>query len=106
MGLSITSRYWGQAVYSAPAPDGSPRATVAIRRHAAPPADAVDYRHRVTGVEDVEYLAWRFYDNSETWWRIADANPVAFPLDLRPGNTISVPTTEQVGRISRDRVFP
>ena len=104
MTVSITSRYRGLDVFNAPTPTG-PRATVAIRRYAPPPAAVVDYQHRVTGVETVEYLSWRFYGNSEQWWRIADANPVRFPLDLRPGSALAVPTTEQSGRTGRDRIF-
>lgn len=104
MTVSITSRYRGLDVFNAPAGDG-PRATVAIRRYAPPPSTAVNYQHRVTGVESVEYLSWRFYGNSEQWWRIADANPVTFPLDWRPGAAVAVPTTEQSGETRRDRIF-
>jgi hypothetical protein len=105
MTVAITSRYRDLDVYAATDATGTTHPTVAIRRHATPPADAVDYRHRVTGAECVEDLAWRFFGDSEAWWRMADANPVAFPLDVRPGQVLSVPTTGRPGRISRERVL-
>jgi hypothetical protein len=105
MAVPISSRYRGSEVYPAADAAGEPRATVAIRRYEPPPADAVDYQHRVSGAEDVEYLSWRFYGDSESWWRIADANPVAFPLDLAPGDTVGVPTGDRPAQISRERVF-
>ncbi|MEV0248483.1 hypothetical protein AB0H76_17930 [Nocardia sp. NPDC050712] len=105
MGVSITSRYRGLEVYDATGADGVVHATVAIRRYAPRPPDAVDYQHRVTGVEDIEYLAWRYYGDGESWWRIADANPVGFPLRLRPGESRAVPVTSAPGLIDRKRVF-
>lgn len=105
MAVPITSRYRGLDVYVAVDATGTPHPTVAIRRYAPPPPEAVSYQHRVTGLEGIEDLAWRFFSNSETWWRVADANPLMFPLDLHPGDVVAVPTTGQPGRISRERVF-
>jgi hypothetical protein len=71
-----------------------------------PLATRPNYHHRVTGAEDIEYLAWRFFNASDLWWRIADANPVRFPLDLRPGDAIEIPSNDDFGRIvSRERRF-
>lgn len=105
MAVSIASRYRGLEVYDAADSTGAVHPTVAIRRHVPPPTGAVDYRHRVTGVEDIEYLAWRFHGDSEIWWRVADANPTACPLDLRPGDALAVPTISGFGRIDRERVL-
>ncbi|MFF3407478.1 hypothetical protein ACFYW8_14990 [Streptomyces sp. NPDC002742] len=105
MSVSITSRYRQAAVYPAVDATGSTRATVAIRRYTPPAAGDITYEHRVTGVEDIEYLSWRYFGDSQVWWRIADANPVAFPLDLRPGAALSVPASQDIGQVSRDRVF-
>lgn len=105
MSVSISSRYQQATVYPAVDATGTTRATVAIRRYAPPTADVINYEHRVTGVEDIEYLSWRYFGDSEVWWRIADANPVAFPLDLRPGAALSVPASQDIGVVSRDRVF-
>ncbi|MGY1694624.1 hypothetical protein ACI780_06875 [Geodermatophilus sp. SYSU D00814] len=61
----------------------------------------------MSGLEDLEYLAWRLLGSSESWWRIADANPLAFPLDLRPGDTLTVAVAADAGtgQVDRERVF-
>jgi hypothetical protein len=66
-------------------------------------ADADLYNHRLTGVETLEYLAWRYFGDSNAWWYIADANPLTFPLDHRPGTTIKIARGSEVGRVVRTR---
>jgi hypothetical protein len=105
MPVSPTSRYFGLTVYSAADDRGETHATVAIRPHQPPPADAFRYRHVVNGAEDIEYLAWRYLGDSRQWWRIAEANALMFPLDIRPGVPLTIALTDQVGRIVRDRTF-
>jgi hypothetical protein len=105
MTVGITSRYRGLDTYDATDANGVVHPTVAIRRYAPPPGDAVNYQHQVTGVEGVEYLAWRFYGNSEVWWRIADANPARFPLSLRPGDVEAIPASGASAVLDRERVF-
>ena len=105
MAVSIMSRYRAQALFNAQDGDGASHPTVGIRRHTPAPADAVDYQHRVTGVEDLEYLAWRYFGDGQLWWRIADANGVRFPLDVRPGDAVAVPTNRRPEMPRRDRVF-
>ncbi|WP_432949910.1 hypothetical protein ACQPXM_17705 [Kribbella sp. CA-253562] len=105
MPVSITSRYRGLDVYDAVDAAGTVRPTVAIRRSAARPRAAVDYQHRVAALEDVEYLAWHYFGDSESWWRIADANPAVFPLRLRPGEIRAIPISGSPGLIERKRVF-
>lgn len=105
MTVSLSSRYRGQPIINAMDAAGVSHPTVAIRRHMPTPAGAIDYQHRVTGVEDIEYLAWRYFGNGEVWWRIADANELRFPLDLRPGESVAVPTDGRPDLSSRERVF-
>jgi nucleoid-associated protein YgaU len=108
MPVPISSRYRGLGVQDAPDAHADTRPSVPIRRH---PPEAIDtrstqYRHRLTGVETVEYLAFRFYANSESWWRIADANPIRFPLDFRPGDALTVPSSNELATsIDRTRTF-
>lgn len=108
MAVSISSRYRGLGVQDFPDTQGATHPSVPIRRH---PADALDprlaqYRHRVTGVETVDYLSFRFYANCESWWRIADANPVRHPLDVRPGDALTIPSSnELLGTVDRSRTF-
>jgi len=103
MAVSINSRYRQLDAYPAAAADGSVRPTLPIRR--TPPEQGPTYRHRVSGVEELEYLSWRYLSNSEAWWAVADANPVAFPLDLRAGDVVTLPVGERLDRTDRTRVF-
>jgi hypothetical protein len=106
MSVPITSRYRPLGIVEAPDARGSLHPTVPIRRSEPPLPTRPNYHHLVTGAEDVEYLAWRFFGASDSWWRIADANPVRFPLDLRPGDALEIPSNEDFGRIvSRERRF-
>jgi hypothetical protein len=105
MAVSITSRYRVLGTFVARDANGQEHPTVPIRRHQAPTADAVRYRHRVTAPEDIEYLAWRLFGNGDVWWLIADANPVAFPLDLTPGESLEIPPGDDAGLV-RDRGGP
>jgi hypothetical protein len=59
----------------------------------------------LTGVESLEYLAWRFYGRSTAWWQIADANALVFPLDYRAGTSVALPQPSGVGRVLRTRSF-
>lgn len=106
MSVSITSRYRPLGILQAPDASGQVHPAVPIRRHPRRRADVPGYRHRLSGAEDIEYLAWRFYGNSEAWYRIADANPLLFPLDLRAGAGVNVPPRDDIGRIvDRERTF-
>lgn len=105
MTIAITSRYYGLPVYTAVDSQGKSHATVAIRPPAPPAPATATYHHVLTGVEDIEYLAWRFYASSADWWRIAEANPLLFPLDLTPGTSVNIVSPGAVGRIERTRSF-
>lgn len=105
MPVSPTSRYSGLPVYPSVDSAGRTHATIAIRPHQPPPAAAFRYRHVVTGAEDIEYLAWRYLGDSRLWWRIAEANTLMFPLDIRTGLSLTIALTDQVGRMVRDRTF-
>ena len=105
MAVAINSRYRTLGVIEAPGADGVLRPTVPIRRFDPSSAPAATYQHLVSGAEDIEYLAWRFIGNGEEWWRIADENPLAFPLDLRPGARVYLPTGPRPATASRGRTF-
>ncbi len=47
--------------------------------------------HVIIGSETLDQLAYRYYGREDLWWRIADANPTAFPLDWKPGDTLVIP---------------
>jgi hypothetical protein len=105
MPLPITSRYRTLAVHEAPDAAGDLHPTIPIRRHEPPPTPSVTYRHRMSGAEDIEYLAWRFLGDGESWWRIADENSVRFPLDFRPGDAVAIASRDDVGLVIRERTF-
>lgn len=105
MPLPLTSRYHGAPVYPARDAEGEVHPTVGIRPPTPPAPGTQMFRHRVTGLESLEYLAWRYYGTSEQWWRIAEANALVFPLDLKPGAPLAIPAPDDLGRVTRDRRF-
>jgi hypothetical protein len=105
MPVTVTSRYYGSSVHDVDDPDRGRVPTVAIRLPTSLRPNTRLIQHVVTGVEDIEYLAWRYYGASDAWWRIAEANPMIFPFDLRPGTAIVIPASDDLGRIQRRRNF-
>jgi nucleoid-associated protein YgaU len=105
MPVSLTSRYAGIAVYDAQDASGATHPTVPIRPSTIVMPNTTSYQHTVVGVETVEYLAWRYYGSSAAWWRIAEANPLIFPLDITTGIPLAIPAPGDVGRIERTRSF-
>ena len=105
MPVSINSRYYTLPVHDAVDRDGASHPTVAVRPPKPPDANTTLFRHIVTGVETIEYLAWRYYGDSKLWWRIAEANSLRFPLDLPPATPINVPAATDIGTVVRDRSF-
>lgn len=101
MPVDVTSRYYSLAAVEVE--DDGDVSTALPARLVRPPAGESLYNHLLTGVEDVEYLAWRYHGDSRSWWRIADANPLVFPLDLPPGTTVKIPSTAGAGRVLRTR---
>lgn len=105
MPVSSTSRYVGLPIYDAIDDHGVSRPTVGLRPSAPAAPGTAMYRHLVTGTETIEYLAFRYYGSSDSWWRIAEANGLVFPLDLVPGMTVNIPGAGEVGLIVRTRRF-
>src|SRR5574340_651783 len=104
MPVSSSSRYFNQPVYDTTDSAGDTHPTVAMRPAAATPVPVV-YQHTVAALETLESLAWRTFNSSEAWWRIADANPLVFPLDWAPGDVVSLPVRTSRGRVERTRRF-
>ena len=103
MPVDVTSRYWALESYDAPAPGGTTTA-LPIRPNVELRADEL-INHRLTGVETLEYLAWRYYGRSSAWWRVADANPLKFPLDFQPGVAVKIAPAGTINRVLRTRNF-
>lgn len=105
MPVAINSRYNNSLIYQAPGADGVAHATIAIRPTTSPAPGVTIYRHLVTGVETIEYLAWRYYGDSSLWWRIAEANDLQYPFDLETGGFLNIPGAGDLGTVIRDRSF-
>jgi hypothetical protein len=105
MPVSLTSRYANLPVYDAVDASGATHPTIAIRPSTVPTPGSTSAQRTLVGVETVEYLAWQYYHASAAWWRIAEANPLIFPLDLTSGMSLTVPAPDDVGLIERTRSF-
>jgi hypothetical protein len=105
MPVAITSRYYGSAIYTADDPQGNPHPTIAIRPPTPPGPSVTIYNHLLSGIETIEYLAWRYYGDGSMWWRIAEANDLQYPMDLQPGALIGIPGANDTGTIVRNRSF-
>lgn len=98
------SRYATLPVLTVRAPDGSDRQVVALRLTRARVGELAR-RHRVTQDEPLDLLARRLYGAEGLWWRILDANPVRYPLDLEPGDLLALPEQAPATRVTRARSF-
>ena len=102
MPVTSRSRYFNHPVHRVRDASGEEHEAISIRPAPPGPSSGAT-QHLVSGLESIEYLAWRYFGSSDNWWRIADANPLRFPLDLFPGAKVSIPATADVGRIQRTR---
>lgn len=101
MPVSVRSRYWNQATVEVPGPDG-PRFSLPVRRPLAPP-EGNTVPHVVNASDGVESIAAQYYGRSDVWWRIADVNPLRFPLALDRGSKLQIPPRTGIGRVIRTR---
>jgi nucleoid-associated protein YgaU len=47
----------------------------------------------------LDTLAYKYYGDAQKWWVILDANPrFMTPFDIRPGDTLSIPSYQDVRR--------
>ncbi len=102
MALNNRSRYNGHPAFTATDRNGVARTTLPMRV----PLDLTTgdhFQHTVAVNQSMEFLANRYYGDSELWWRIADANPLVFPLDVSSGERLSVPSAATIGSIIRTR---
>lgn len=105
MPVKPDSRFAGLPVFQVVAPDGSLRQVIGLKLERLPVAGATTTRLRLGGGEGLDLLARRLYGDEGLWWRILDANPLVYPLDVRPGDVVSVPQAGPATRITRARRF-
>ncbi len=97
------SRYYNLPVNRVTSPEGDTTEAIAVRPPPEPAGPSNTTNHLVTGLESIEYLAWRYFGQSDRWWRIADVNPNVFPLDQFPGAKLAIPASAEVGKTMRTR---
>ena len=104
MPIKPDSRFANLPVLRVLAPDGSTRQVIALRLDQ--PSIAGEMKHyRVIQGDGIDLLARRFYNDERLWWRILDANPLIYPLDLQPNDQLKVPPPGPTTRITRTRRF-
>jgi len=96
MSVSIYSRYYGLDTV-----EKNGQVSLA-QRPAVPPETYPDsIIHTVVGRETLDQLAAYYYGREDLWWRIADANPLRFPLDWKAGDTLVIPPIRVATRTPR-----
>ena len=56
-------------------------------------------------MEAVDLIARRYFGSEGLWWRLLDANPVRYPLDVEAGDELIVPAPSAATRVTRTRRF-
>jgi len=104
MPVKPDSRFANLSVRQVTAPDGTTRQVISLRL-VRPAAGERLARHRVKQGETIDLLAQHFYGDEGLWWRILDANPLIYPLDIAPGDLLDIPAAGPATRITRSRSF-
>jgi hypothetical protein len=97
------SRFASLPVLLRPGPDGREHEVIALRLTRPVLTEAT--RHRVLQGDMVDLLARRSNGDERLWWRILDANPLVFPLDIEPGAELVIPAAGPATRVTRARSF-
>jgi nucleoid-associated protein YgaU len=85
------SRYEGSVLYV----DGGEEFIGARSRiETAPEPD--DVFHTVTEGDRIDLIAYRYLGSAELWWIICDYNDISFPLEIRVGVVLRIPSAEHV----------
>lgn len=53
-----------------------------------------DRFHEVIAGERLDQLAYRYLGDAKLWWVLAEANDIAWGLDLAPGTVLRIPSLE------------
>lgn len=104
MPVKPDSPYAKLPVLRVQAPDGGARDVIALRT-LPPESDTVAARHRVIEGEHVDAIARKAFGSERLYFRVLDANPVIYPLDIRPGDVLDLPAPGPATRVTRARRF-
>ncbi len=100
MPVDSRSRYYGFASYTVV--DARRGVQPAIPARLEVQAYSSVSLHQLRALEGMEQLAAQLIGDSAEWWRLADANPNRFALDLRPADTLLMPVVD-TGQVTRTR---
>lgn len=104
MPVQPDSRFASLPVLQVTAPDGSERRAIGLRLLKLP-VEGPPTRVRVQPGEGLDALARRVLGDEGLWWRILDANPVIYPLDIKAGDLVKAPPPAPATRVTRARRF-
>jgi nucleoid-associated protein YgaU len=104
MPVTPDSRFAGLPILEVTTPDGQTRNVVALRIEQLP-TDQSTTAVRVRQGDELDLLARRYLGDERLWWRILDANSLVYPLDIAPGDVISLPVAGPATTITRARSF-
>jgi nucleoid-associated protein YgaU len=104
MPVKPDSRFANLPVLQVLTPDGTTRRVIALGLERLS-VDGDVTRYCVTQGEAIDLLARRFYGDERLWWRILDANPVVYPLDIEAGDVLNIPAPGPATRVTRTRKF-
>jgi hypothetical protein len=104
MPVKPNSRFAGQPILQVMASDGSIRLVIGLKLVHLPGAEPT-VRLRLQGGEGLDLLSRRLYGDEGLWWRILDANPLVYPLDIQAGDVLNLPQPGPATQITRARRF-
>jgi len=55
-----------------------------------------DRFHKVNSGDRIDLLAYQYFGDCRLWWIICDYNGIRFPLDMKEGMVLRIPSQDQV----------
>ncbi len=83
---------------------GGTRDVIALRL-VRPESAGIGTRHRVILGEHIDAIARRAYGSERLYYRVLDANPIVYPLDIEAGDVLELPAPGPATRVTRARRF-
>lgn len=99
MAIYKGSRYWKSKIINKI--DGSGITSYLSRRKKFElPVGASVIYHTFLETDTIDYLAYKYYDDSNLWWVIMDCNDkYMLPMDIPVGAVLTIPSYDTVRRV-------
>lgn len=104
MPVKPDSPYAKLPVLRVQAPDGSTRDVIGLRIGRVE-KNGIPMPHRVVEGEQIDAIAREAFGSERLYWRILDANPLVYPLDIQAGDVLEIPAPGPATRVTRARRF-